>query len=109
MAVSPPPHRKPAPAAAAAASPVRTVNDKKIDAVINRGSSALGAAPSAPEQIKHFNIKLTAGTLAAIDAQRANRPRRSTSPKLGISTQDWLAEAIAEKLAREQKKHKTGA
>jgi hypothetical protein len=47
--------------------------------------------------------------LTSIDEVRAKRPRKPTSPKLGISTQDWLLEAIAEKLEREQKKYKLGA
>ena len=43
-----------------------------------------------------------------IDELRAKRPRKPTSPKLGISTQDWLLEAINEKILREQKKYKPG-
>ena len=60
-------------------------------------------------QLKNFNIKIPADTLVSIDEVRAKRPRKPTSPKLGISTQDWLLEAIAEKLEREQKKYKIGA
>jgi hypothetical protein len=59
-------------------------------------------------QLKNFNIKIPADTLTSIDEVRAKRPRKPTSPKLGISTQDWLLEAIAEKLEREQKKYKLG-
>ena len=69
----------------------------------------MGATPPAPAQLKNFNIKITAGTLASIDEVRTQRPRKPTSPKLGISTQDWILEAISEKLEREQKKYKTGA
>jgi len=93
------------PAANLAAS---KLDEKKIDAIINRGSSSIAASPSAPAQLKNFNIKVPAGTLASIDEVRAKRPRKPTSPKLGISTQDWLLEAIAEKLEREQKKYKIG-
>lgn len=103
MAVSPPPRKNVAPAPEA--SP-RKPADKKIDAIINRGSSSISSASSAPPQIKNFNIKLTADILASIDEVRAKRPRKPTSPKLGISTQDWLLEAITEKLEREQKKYK---
>ena len=109
MAVSPPPKKTAAmlsnPAANLAAS---KLDEKKIDAIINRGSSSIAASPPAPAQLKNFNIKVPADTLASIDEVRAKRPRKPTSPKLGISTQDWLLEAIAEKLEREQKKYKIG-
>lgn len=108
MAVSPPPRKSTATTSADA--PARSkAEDKKIDAIINRGSSSVAAPPSAAPQLKNFNIKLTADTLVSIDEVRAKRPRKPTSPKLGISTQDWLLEAITEKLEREQKKYKVGA
>ena len=103
MAVSPPPRKN---VAAAPETSPRKLGDKKIDAIINRGSSSVSSALSEPPRIKNFNIKLTADILASIDEVRAKRPRKPTSPKLGISTQDWLLEAIAEKLEREQKKYK---
>ena len=105
MAVSPPPKK----AAAVPSTPAASrLDEKKIDAIINRGSSSIAANPPAPAQLKNFNIKLPAETLASIDDVRAKRPRKPTSPKLGISTQDWLLEAIAEKLEREQKKYRIG-
>jgi hypothetical protein len=106
MAVSPPPRK---PAASISESSTRSkLDEKKIDAIINRGSSSVASGPSDAVQLKNFNIKITASTLASIDEVRAKRPRKPTSPKLGISTQDWLLEAIAEKLEREQKKYKIG-
>lgn len=107
MAVSPPPKKN---AAAAPSSPTSgKLDEKKIDAIINRGSTSIVASLPAPAPLKNFNIKLTADTLKSIDEVRAKRPRKPTSPKLGISTHDWLLEAISEKLEREQKKYKTGA
>lgn len=103
MAVSPPPRKN---AAATPEPPARKLDDKKIEAIINRGSSSLASGSPEPPQIKNFNIKITADTLAKIDEMRAKRPRKLTSPKLGISTQDWLLEAIIEKLEREQRKYK---
>jgi hypothetical protein len=107
MAVSPPP-RKPA-VSAPEPSTRSKLDEKKIDAIINRGSSSLVSSPPDAVQLKNFNIKIPADTLTSIDEVRAKRPRKPTSPKLGISTQDWLLEAIAEKLEREQKKYKLGA
>ena len=103
MAVSPPPRKN---TAVAPESPARKSGDKKIDAIINRGSSSVSNSLEEPPQIKNFNIKITADILVSIDEMRAKRPRKPTSPKLGISTQDWLLEAINEKLEREQRKYK---
>ncbi|GGG60355.1 hypothetical protein [Hymenobacter glacieicola] len=103
MAISKPPVRK----APGAVLPAPTPDEKKIEAVINRGSSAL-PAEATDIKLKNFNIKLPAATLAIIDELRAKRPRKPTSPKLGISTQDWLLEAIQEKIQREQKKYGKG-
>jgi hypothetical protein len=109
MAVSPPPKKTTGVPSASTANPaVSRLDEKKIDAIINRGSSSVGTSPPAAGQLKNFNIKVPANTLASIDEVRAKRPRKPTSPKLGISTQDWLLEAIAEKLEREQKKYKIG-
>jgi hypothetical protein len=103
MAISKPPVRKPA----AVVLPAPAPDEKKIEAVINRGSSSLTAEALAIK-IKNFNIKLPSTTLTVIDELRAKRPRKPTSPKLGISTQDWLLEAIQEKIQREQKKYEKG-
>jgi len=105
MAVTPPPRKKPAPAEEALAP---KMGDKEIEAIINRGSSSVGTSQPTPDQLKNFNIRIAASTLVKIDAVRAERPRKPTSPKLGISTQDWLAEAISEKLEREQKRYNLG-
>jgi hypothetical protein len=107
MAVSPPP-RKPAVSSPESANRPK-LDEKKIDAIINRGSSSVASGSPSEVQLKNFNIKITASTLESIDEVRAKRPRKPTSPKLGISTQDWLLEAITEKLEREQKKYKIAA
>ena len=105
MAVSPPPRKN---TAVHSPSTPNKIDEKKIEAIINRGSSSVETTPLALAQLKNFNIKITADTLANIDDVRAKRPRKPTSPKLGISTQDWILEAIAEKLERERKKYKNG-
>ncbi|MBX0293029.1 hypothetical protein K3G63_21475 [Hymenobacter sp. HSC-4F20] len=100
MAISKPPIRK-----ATVPTPSPVPDEKKIEAVINRGSTSVTAEPSVAVTIKNFNIKLPSTMLTVIDELRAKRPRKPTSPKLGISTQDWLLEAIQEKIQREQKKY----
>ncbi len=107
MAVSPPP-RKPT-ASVLEPSTRSKLDEKKIDAIINRGSSSVASSHPDAVQLKNFNIKIPAEILVSIDEVRAKRPRKPTSPKLGISTQDWLLEAITEKLEREQKKYKLSA
>jgi len=103
MAISKPPVRK----AAVVVPSAPTPDEKKIEAVINRGSTSL-VVEASEVRIKNFNIKLPSTTLTVIDELRAKRPRKPTSPKLGISTQDWLLEAIQEKIQREQRKYEKG-
>ena len=102
MAVSAPPKRKDAPGNPSAAKQ----SEKKIEDIINRGSSTISAAPAPteePDVIKTLTVKMLASQLKVVDDLRAKRPRKPTSPKLGISQQDWVAEAIEEKIKREKK------
>lgn len=101
MAVSAPPKKKPA----SAIEPTAKPTDKKIDEIINRGSSTVVTAErqQVPETVKNFNLKILSTQLAAIDELRAKRPKKPISPKLGVSLQDWMIEAIEEKIKRERK------
>ena len=106
MPVSAPPKKK---AATAPIEPAATTRDKKIDEIINRGSSTVAKSqPQEAEQVKNFNLKILSGQLATIDTLRAYRPRKVTSPKLGISLQDWILEAIEEKIKREKDRYEKG-
>lgn len=108
MAVSPPPRKK------AVHDPVGQPaegkkKEREIEEIINRGSTSVKSHPQEPQQIKNFNIKITAGQLTEIDELRAKRPRKPTSPKLAVSLQDWILEAIEEKVQREKKKYNLGS
>jgi hypothetical protein len=108
MAVSPPPKKKADPAIPA--EQTAKGREQKIDEIINRGSTTVGKVePQEPEQIKNFNIKIMSGQLATVDQLRAQRPRKPTSPKLAVSLQDWIIEAIEEKIQREKKKYNLGS
>lgn len=80
-------------------------SEAQIEAVINKGGKpTAGTAGAGTEpRVKHFNIRLTDDILTGIDEVRAKRPRKPGSPKLGISTHDWIVEAIQEKLKRESR------
>ena len=95
MATTLPPQRKKQP------------TEAEIEAVINKGSSTLKkeAQPIDDDTVKFFNLRLTQGVLNKIEGLRAKRPRKLASPKLGISTHDWILEAIEEKMAREKRKY----
>ena len=90
MAVSLPPPKRKAP------------SEAQIEAVINKGGKPTVVADTEPT-VKHFNIRLTDDILTRIDGLRAKRPRRPGSPKLGVSTHDWIVEAVLEKLKRESR------
>lgn len=85
----------------------KLVTEAEIEAVINKGGSTTQKADKpidTDDTVKYFNLRLTAGVLKDIEELRAKRPRKLASPKLGISTHDWMLEAIAEKMERERKK-----
>lgn len=107
MAVSAPPRKKEAPAKTDEQQTTKG-QEKKIEEIINRGSTSVGQAEP-QEQIKNFNIKIMSSQLAAVDQLRAKRPRKPTSPKLAVSLQDWIIEAIEEKVERERKKYNLGS
>lgn len=108
MAVSAPPRKKDVAASTTSGQQTVKDQDKKIDEIINRGSSTIEKSEPR-EQIKNFNIKITSGQLSAVDQLRAKRPRKPTSPKLGVSLQDWIIEAIEEKIEKEKNKYSLGA
>ncbi len=78
-------------------------SEAQIEATINKGGKTTRETSlQTPDTVKHFNIRLTSGILSAIDLEREKRPRKPGSPKLGVSTHDWIVEAILEKLEREK-------
>lgn len=96
MATTLPPQRK------------KPATEAEIEAVILKGGSTTKkdvASQQGEDTIKFFNLRLTAGVLKRIEEFRAKRPRKLASPKLGISTHDWMLEAIEEKMQREAKKY----
>ena len=81
--------------------------EAEIEAIINKGGSPMFDVSRAPsdhdgDKPKAVNLRLTVGVLNRIDTQREKRPRKLASPKKGISQQDWLVEAVLEKLQREE-------
>ena len=92
MATSLPPPRK------------QKLTEPEIEAIINRGGSSIANSPTADDldKAKFFHIRLTVGIFATIDRLREKRPRKPGSPKLGISTHDWIVEAVLEKLERDR-------
>lgn len=105
MAVSPPP--KKTTSAKSDGQQKNKGQEKKIEEIINRGSTTVGQAEP-QNQIKNFNIKIMSSQLTEVDQLRAKRPRKPTSPKLGVSLQDWIIEAIEEKIQKEKKKYSIG-
>lgn len=78
----------------------KKVTEADIEAVINKGGATKKEVNE--DVIKYINMKLTAGVLDRIRAIRERRPRKLGSPKLGISTHDWILEAILERLDKEE-------
>ena len=85
----------------------KPATEAEIEAVILKGGSTTKGTDRLAEfndTVRYFNLRLTSGVLKDIEELRSKRPRKLASPKLGISTHDWMLEAIAEKMERERKK-----
>jgi predicted HicB family RNase H-like nuclease len=80
------------------------VIDKKILDAINIGGKPI-QEPNG-RGYKNFNIRIFDDEMARINALRALRPRPRRGVRLGISLQDWIIEALEEKMQREEKKLK---
>ena len=79
-------------------------SEADIEAVIAKGGRPTVETPAEDiEAPKHVNTRLTVGLIKQINTLRSKRPRKPGSPKLGISLQDWILEAVLEKLKRETK------
>jgi hypothetical protein len=93
MATSLPPQRK------------QKLSEAEIEAIVNRGGAVATKSPQTDvidrDKPKFFNVRLSVGIFQDIDALREKRPRKPGSPKLGVSTHDWIVEAVLEKLERE--------
>lgn len=103
MPVTPPPRKKPA---AVPVSEPKKASEKEIEAIIGRGGSSVSKDSSTEAQaptIKNFNVRILSTTLDDVNRLRKKRPKRALSPKLGISLQDWMMEAIEEKINRDKK------
>ncbi|MFD1145462.1 hypothetical protein ACFQ4C_30330 [Larkinella insperata] len=86
------------------APPKRKPSEADIEAVINKGGQPTTQPPAAnPDKPKHINIRLNEDIISRIERLRAKRPRKPGSPKLGISTHDWIVEAVLDKLRKEEK------
>jgi hypothetical protein len=103
MAITPPPRRKGLtdqdPSAKAA-------TEQKIEEVISRGSTTVANSPDSETEtptVKNFNVRIMSDRLKVVNGLRDQRPKNPLSPKPGISLQDWVLEAIEEKIKREHK------
>jgi hypothetical protein len=83
-------------------------NDNKLNAE-QRADEFIKAGGTVPKKIhvstselKNFNLKILESTLNEINNLRKDRPQSPYSKK-SISLQNWLIEAIEEKLKRDKK------
>lgn len=103
MPITPPPKRK---GATDQAPSSKKASERKMDEVINRGSTTVASRLDSEKElltVKNFNVRIMSDRLNEVNSLRDLRPKKPLSPKPGISLQDWVLEAIEEKIKREQK------
>ena len=81
-------------------------DEKKINAIINKGGSTTKAQSETCDAVKNFNIKLLSSELDAINELRNKMPK-PRGKRIAISLHDWIVAAINEKLERDREKNIT--
>lgn len=80
-------------------------SEKKINDIINKGGSTTKKEELEEDTFKNFNIKILKSELESINTLRQKRPKTRSQKRPGISTHDWIIEAVKEKIERENKKY----
>ena len=86
--------------------------ERKVDEGMDKGLDKAEEEATKTDQentnsFKNFNIKLMEIELSQINGLRQQRPKPRGQKRPGISLQEWLLEAIHEKIEREKEKYYT--
>lgn len=81
--------------------------ERAVESFINKGGSTTLKARKERDgdKIKSFRLDLTESEVDMIKTLRDMRPRSVRSRKIIISVNDWVIEAVNEKIEREKKKY----
>lgn len=84
--------------------PVKKVSEKKINEVLNRGLNTSKNLEVANDKAKSFSLDIMESQLKIIGDLCEKRPKRP-GRRISLSKQDWILEAVLEKIERETKKY----
>ncbi|TXI13185.1 MAG: hypothetical protein E6Q66_10460 [Pedobacter sp.] len=86
--------------------PKKEIDEDKIKSIINKGGSPASYTEeqNSSEIIKNFNVKMTEEDLKMVSILCKKRPS-TLGRKLSFTKQEWLLEAIREKIDREVKEY----
>lgn len=82
----------------------KQLTDKQIDQIVNKPIETEKAPDYIDDdhKVQKFTFRTNKITMKRIEKKRKERPRKAGSPKIGISINEWIQEAIEEKLKREK-------
>lgn len=84
--------------------PAKKVSEKKINEVLNRGLNTSKNLEVANDKAKSFSLDIMESQLKIIGDLCDKRPKRP-GRRISLSKQDWILEAVLEKIERETKKY----
>lgn len=84
--------------------PVKKVSEKKINEVLNRGLNTSKNSEVINDKAKSFSLDIMESQLKIIGDLCDKRPKKP-GRRISLSKQDWILEAVLEKIERETKKY----
>ncbi len=83
----------------------KKVSERKINEVLSRGLNSSRKEPELQnDKEKNFSLSIMESQLQVIGQLCDKRPKKP-GRRIGLSKQDWIMEAVQEKLERETKKY----
>src|ERR1044071_6738561 len=84
--------------------PAKKVSERKINEVLSRGLNSQKPAELQNDKEKNFSLSIMESQLRLIGQLCDKRPKKP-GRRIALSKQDWIMEAVQEKLERETKKY----
>lgn len=84
--------------------PLKKVSEKKINEVLNRGLNTAKSQEVLNDKAKSFSLDIMESQLKIIGELCDKRPKKP-GRRISLSKQDWIMEAVIEKIERETKKY----
>ncbi len=83
-------------------SRVHVEDEARMEEVISKGGGLTNNPPAEKPKIKSLTVRIMSDRLDVLNQLRDERPKSAFSKRPGVSLENWLMEAIEEKIERDQ-------